>query len=131
MIHVVVGIVVNVQNEILVAERQSQKFQGGRWEFPGGKVEQGETPLQALQRELHEEIDIQVISAEPWQQLQHTFPDKVILLDVWQVTQFEGNPHGKEGQMIQWISIDQLSEINIPDANLPIVKSIQDKLVRN
>lgn len=121
MIHVVVGLVFNEKGEILVAERQQQKFQGGRWEFPGGKVERNEDPLAALKRELYEEIGIQVTHAEAWQQFQHAYPDRTILLDVWKVKDFEGIAHGNEGQPVQWVSLEVLSTLNIPDANREIV----------
>ena len=128
MIHVVVGIMINPEGEVLVAERQMQKFQGGRWEFPGGKVEKDETPLAALQRELDEEIGVEVQQARPLQQLRNTYPDKEILLDVWKVTEYNGEPLGKEGQKIRWVHLDVLFSIEIPDANIPIVKMLQNKL---
>ena len=128
MIHVVVGIMINPEGEVLVAERQMQKFQGGRWEFPGGKVEKDETPLAALQRELDEEIGVEVQQARPLQQLRNTYPDKEILLDVWKVTEYNGEPLGKEGQKIRWVHLDELFSIEIPDANIPIVKMLQNKL---
>lgn len=124
MIHVVVGIIINAQNQILVAQRELHKFQGGRWEFPGGKVEPNESPMRALQRELHEEIGIEIQSAEPWRQFQHTYPDKIILLDVWRVTEFHGDPHSKEGQAIQWVALDELPNLEIPDANWDIVNEL-------
>lgn len=124
MIHVVVGLVFNSQGEILVAERELQKFQGGRWEFPGGKVEANENPLDALRRELHEEIGIEVIHADPWEQFQHEYTDRTILLDVWKVRDFKGTAHGKEGQAVKWVSLASLSTLNIPDANREIVDKL-------
>lgn len=124
MIHVVVGILSNSQNEVLVAKRAQHKFQGGRWEFPGGKVELDETPLIALQRELHEEIGIKVISATPLEQFKHAYPDKIILLDVWRIDTFEGEPHGKEGQSIRWVHPEELNNLEIPDANWEIVRKL-------
>lgn len=124
MIHVVVGILFNAQGNVLLAQRQQQKFQGGRWEFPGGKVELNENPLAALQRELHEEIGIDSVVANPWLQLQHSYSDKDILLDVWLVTEFRGEPHGKEGQDVRWVEPQNLFTFAIPDANIPIVNEI-------
>lgn len=126
MIHVVVGILINKQGEVLVAERQLHKFQGGRWEFPGGKVELQEHPFDALQRELREEIGVDVVTAEPFEQLQHTYSDRTILLDVWLVTEFNGEPHGKEGQPVRWVPMDNLKQIEIPDANIPIVHKLMN-----
>ena len=124
MIHVVVGLVFNAQGEILVAERESQKFQGGRWEFPGGKVEANEEPRAALIRELNEEIGIDVIHAEPWEKFQHEYTDRTILLDVWKVRAFNGMAHGKEGQAVKWVSLAALSTLNIPDANREIINKL-------
>jgi len=121
-IHVVVGLVYNSQNQILVAERQAHKFQGGRWEFPGGKIEPNEKPLYALKRELQEEIGIQILAAKSFSQFKHDYPDKIIFLDVWKITDFQNEPHGKEGQEIKWVSLHELLTLDIPDANWDIVK---------
>lgn len=126
MIHVAVGILFNAKGEVLVAERDLQKFQGGRWEFPGGKVEANENPLQALQRELREEVDIEVTKAKPWKQFKHTYPEKIILLDVWQIIEFIGEPYGKEGQRVRWVSLESLTTLEIPDANWEIVKMLME-----
>ena len=122
--HVVVGLVFNKTGELLVAERQAHKFQGGRFEFPGGKVEVNELPFDALVRELHEEIGIDVLCAEPWGQFQHTYADRNIFLDVWRVTEFSGDAHGKEGQEVRWVSLQTLKTLSIPDANRDIVNRL-------
>jgi 8-oxo-dGTP diphosphatase len=124
VIHVVVGLLFNAQGEILVAQRDQHKFQGGRWEFPGGKVELEETPIQALKRELYEEVGIDIIDAEPWQKLQHEYPERTILLDIWKVKEFHGQPHGKEGQSVRWVLPHELTKLEIPDANWEIVEKI-------
>ncbi len=124
MIPVVVGLIFNAKGEILVAQRADNKFQGGRWEFPGGKVEPHENSYQALQRELFEEIGIQVTAAEPSQQYEHIYPERTILLDVWRVTDYVGEPYGKEGQAIKWVSLATLITLEIPDANWDIIRSL-------
>lgn len=121
MIHVVVGLIYNSQGEILVAERQAHKFQGGRFEFPGGKVESNEDPFLALKREFFEEIGIEILEAEPWKIFQHEYPDRKILLDVWKIKKFQGEAVGKEGQTIRWVSKKTLETLNIPDANRDIL----------
>jgi 8-oxo-dGTP diphosphatase len=128
MIHVAVGIVLNVAGEILVAERASHKHQGGMWEFPGGKVEPGETTYDALQRELAEEINIQVTKATEWMKFPYEYADKKLLLDTWIVTAFEGEAHGREGQAIRWVAPDQLFTLQIPDANIVIIKKLLEFL---
>jgi len=119
--HVVAAVVVDVTGQVLVARRSLHRHQGGLWEFPGGKVEVGEAPLAALSRELHEELGIKVQSARPLIRVRHDYPDKAVLLDVWRVTSFAGEPHGREGQPIAWVAPSDLPQHEFPAANEPIV----------
>lgn len=105
---VVVGIIKNKNNEVLIAKRPSHFSQGGLWEFPGGKIEKNETPLQALQRELKEELALHTISADFWFHAEYAYPDKMVLLDHWIVTKFSGELVGNEGQEIRWVHLDSL-----------------------
>ena len=88
MMPVVVGIIRNPLGEILIAKRPEHKYKGGLWEFPGGKIEPSETPLDALKRELREELNIEVIKAESWLQCEYDYSDRFVLLHIWNVTQF-------------------------------------------
>ncbi len=98
------------------------------WEFPGGKLEQGETPYEALRRELLEEVGIHVTSAHPWFQIPGESTRGVpLLLDVWQVETFEGEAHGREQQEIRWVSLDELNGLNFPMANVRIIEALQNK----
>ncbi|MEZ5673655.1 MAG: Nudix family hydrolase, partial [Thiotrichaceae bacterium] len=124
-IHVVAGVIYDSQQQILLALRPSHQHQGGLWEFPGGKVESGETVAQALRRELFEELDIYVDNARPLMRIQHRYPDKDILLDVWQVIAWHGAARGKEGQMLAWCDAAMLQSKTFPTANYPILKAIQ------
>jgi len=124
-VHVAVAAVTNERNEILIARRPEHVHQGGLWEFPGGKLEPGEVVSEALRRELHEEIGINVLSARPLIRLHYDYPDKSVLLDVWLVCQFSGTPHGREGQPVQWVDRNSLSEYDFPAANQPIITSLQ------
>jgi len=124
VVHVAVGVIVR-QQQILLALRSSKQHQGGKWEFPGGKVEAGETVQQALNRELQEEVAISVSQSSPLMQLEYAYPEKTVLLDIWLVTEFSGEPHGREGQPLRWASVAELTEIPFPDANQPIVARIQ------
>ncbi|MDR6981866.1 8-oxo-dGTP diphosphatase [Rheinheimera pacifica] len=124
LVHVAVGVIVR-QQQILLALRSSKQHQGGKWEFPGGKVEAGETVQQALNRELQEEVAISVSQSSPLMQLEYAYPEKTVLLDIWLVTEFSGEPHGREGQPLRWASVAELTEIPFPDANQPIVARIQ------
>lgn len=126
VVHVAVGVIMR-DARILLALRSNKQHQGGKWEFPGGKVEAAETVSQALSRELQEEVAINVSESAPLMQLQYAYPEKTVLLDIWLVTEFNGEPHGREGQPLRWVSIAELSEIEFPDANQPIVARLQQQ----
>ncbi|WP_341502938.1 8-oxo-dGTP diphosphatase MutT [Gallaecimonas sp. GXIMD4217] len=125
VVWVAVGVIENGRDEVFLTKRPDDKHQGGKWEFPGGKVEEGEDVLRALDRELHEEIGINVVTAEPLTVVEHDYGDKVVKLDVWLVRGFVGQPHGKEGQEGAWIRVSELGEMDFPDANGPIVEAVQ------
>lgn len=114
--------------QLFIAKRASQAHQGGLWEFPGGKKEQDETPEQALVRELEEEVGIKTHSIEPLIKLEHDYGDKLIELDVYSVSDFSGEPHGAEGQVTKWISVNEIDEYDFPEANVPIIGALKDKL---
>lgn len=123
-LHVAVGVILR-QQQVLLAKRAAGKHQANRWEFPGGKLEQDETVVAALKRELAEEIGITVHSAEPFMQLQHEYPERCVLLDIYLVTDFSGEPHGAEGQPLMWAELTELARLSLPDANQPIVAKLQ------
>ncbi|UJJ32447.1 Nudix family hydrolase [Halopseudomonas maritima] len=120
-IHVMAAVIRDTERRILIAKRPDDAHQGGLWEFPGGKLEPGESRLEALQRELREELGINVQQARPLIDLQHNYPDKHIRLDVWEVSEFTGTAHGAEGQPVQWVTEQQLPSYAFPAANQPIV----------
>lgn len=123
-VHVAVGVIVDDQSRILIALRQAESHQGGLWEFPGGKVELGETVLQALARELDEELGIKATAFRPLTEIQHDYGDKSVFLDVWWVDRFDGVAHGKEGQPIEWVAKEQLGEYRFPEANTKIIDAV-------
>jgi 8-oxo-dGTP diphosphatase len=123
-IHAVIGIIINPDNQILIAQRLPHQAKGGLWEFPGGKVEPAETAFQALQRELTEEIGIEVVDAEPWIKFEHHYPHASVLLDTWVVKKFNGVPFGAEGQPVSWISITELPLFEFPEGNRIIVEKL-------
>ncbi|MBT9529285.1 MAG: Nudix family hydrolase, partial [Pseudomonas sp.] len=122
-VHVAAAVIRRGDGHILLAKRADQQHQGGLWEFPGGKVEAGESVSTALHRELHEELGIAVTAARPLIKVQHDYPDKQVLLDVWEVSGFTGEPHGAEGQPLAWVSPRQLPDYDFPAANQPIVRA--------
>lgn len=124
LVHVAVGVIVNADGKILIAKRALHVHQGGLWEFPGGKVDAGETIEHALVRELREELAIEVLACQPLIQIRHHYPDKSVLLDVHKITQFTGNPIGNEGQPVQWVDANKLRDFEFPAANRPIISAI-------
>ena len=120
-VHVAAAVIRGTDGSILIARRADTQHQGGLWEFPGGKVEAGESVEAALARELKEELGITVEVARPLIKVQHDYPDKQVLLDVWEVSAFSGEPHGVEGQPLAWVSQRELVDYRFPDANQPIV----------
>jgi 8-oxo-dGTP diphosphatase len=132
-IHVVAAVIVRVdQQQIFISRRADHLHQGGFWEFPGGKVEADESPESALARELFEELDIRVETAQPYMQVEHDYPDKQVFLDIWQVDSFTGTARGKEGQECRWVSLQELitekSErlFHFPAANQPILERLSN-----
>ena len=122
-VHVAAAVIRRADGQILLAKRADQQHQGGLWEFPGGKVEAGESVIAALHRELQEELGIGVTAARPLIKVRHDYADKQVLLDVWEVSGFSGEPHGAEGQPLAWVSPRQLPEYEFPAANQPIVQA--------
>jgi len=123
VVHVVAGVIYNDAGEVLIAKRPDNKHQGGLWEFPGGKLEPNEKREQGLARELKEELGIQVIRSRPLVRIRHDYPDKSVLLDVWQIENFSGEAHGKEGQDVAWVSLGDLDRYHFPAANQPIINA--------
>ncbi|MEE4377359.1 MAG: 8-oxo-dGTP diphosphatase MutT [Candidatus Competibacteraceae bacterium] len=126
-VHVAVGIVQDTQGRILITRRADGVHQGGLWEFPGGKLETGEDPQAALIRELHEELGIEVLTANSLLKVYHEYPDKRVLLDVWRVECYRGQPQSAEDQPLDWLLPQQLSERAFPAADKPIITALRKK----
>ena len=124
LIHVAVAAIVNANDEVLVSQRKEGTHLGGYWEFPGGKLEQGETIAAALARELKEELDIAPLSSRPLIRARYHYTEKSVLLDVWRIESYSGVPRGVEGQRIAWRSIHALDHEAFPPADLPIINAL-------
>ncbi len=122
-IHVAVGVVLK-QDQVYICKRPDDKHQGGKWEFPGGKVDKGETVTQALARELKEEIGILVAASLPLMVISHDYGDKRVLLDVHTVSEFTGEPEGLEGQEGKWVKLSALVAEDFPAANVAIIEKL-------
>jgi len=125
-INVAIGILINDQQQILVGQRPPNTIMPGYWEFPGGKIESGETPQRALHRELAEEIGIDVLVAEVLLDFSYVRDDLPRHIHVWLIKSYHGEPHGREGQPIKWVAISELRDINLLPMNEPIIKALED-----
>ncbi|WOH35819.1 8-oxo-dGTP diphosphatase MutT [Thalassotalea fonticola] len=122
-VHVAVGVIYKDQ-QFFLTKRLEHTHQGGKWEFPGGKVENNETVHEALHRELKEEIAIDTLAMLPLIEISHDYSDKQVLLEVFLVDQFLGEPTAQEGQQQGWFRKEQLAGIDFPKANTPIVEKL-------
>ncbi|MCJ8272441.1 MAG: 8-oxo-dGTP diphosphatase MutT [Psychrosphaera sp.] len=122
-VHVAVGIVLQ-GNKVFLTKRAEDVHQGGKWEFPGGKVEIGETVDQALYRELKEEIGIEVKCSSTFMHIEHDYPKVNVHLDFIRVDDFEGTASGCEGQLFEWFEIGELASVDFPEANKAVVEKL-------
>ncbi|MBV7316457.1 8-oxo-dGTP diphosphatase MutT [Shewanella sp. NIFS-20-20] len=123
-VHVAVGVIINADGQLLLAKRPAHLHQGGKWEFPGGKVEAGEHVNDALIRELAEEVNLQVHASSPFMLQRFDYPDKQVLLDIHLITEFSGQATGLEGQQVCWVSLEELRHYDFPAANTAIVDKL-------
>jgi 8-oxo-dGTP diphosphatase len=123
LVEVAVGVVVK-GNEVFVCLRPDDVHQGGKWEFPGGKVESSESAADALARELAEEIDIDVTEYDELIRINHDYGDKRVCLYTFLVTAYNGSPRGKEGQAAKWLTISELNPEDFPAANKAIIQAL-------
>ena len=124
-VHVAVGVILDDLGRVLISRRAEDAHQGGLWEFPGGKVEAGESLAVALARELREELDIDSAPGEPLLEIHHDYGDKAVLLDVHVIRAFSGQPRGLENQPLAWVHPDSLCDYAFPAANVPIIEAVQ------
>jgi 8-oxo-dGTP diphosphatase len=124
-LHVAAGVIRDGEGRVLIAQRPPGRHLAGGWEFPGGKVAEGESVRDALERELREEIGIEVRSAEPLVRYRHAYPGRTVLLDVWTIAEYSGEPRALEGQPLRWESVDRLLEVGLLEADRPIVEVLR------
>lgn len=125
IVHVAVAVIINKNHQVCISLRHKEAHQGGLWEFPGGKVEPGESVDAALVREIKEELDLVINHPRPLIKITHSYADKKVCLHVRKILSFDGQATGVEGQQVKWVSIDQLSAYDFPEANNAIVKALQ------
>jgi 8-oxo-dGTP diphosphatase len=121
---VAAGVLFDQQDRVLLQQRHPGAHQGGWWEFPGGKVEPGESNYQALCRELREELGIRVDNASRLLEVNHDYEDRVVMLDVWLVHAYQGQPQAIEAQPLRWVRLAELPQWPMPAADLPIIEAL-------
>jgi 8-oxo-dGTP diphosphatase len=127
-VHVAVGVITSTvedhQTQYFLTKRHDDVHQGGKWEFPGGKVEKDETIAQALARELKEEVNIEVLSCQPLLTIEHDYGDKKVCLSVFVVDNYIGEPSAQEGQKQRWAAIEEVKNLDFPKANEAIIAEL-------
>jgi 8-oxo-dGTP diphosphatase len=127
-VHVAVGVITSSnefnQTEYFLTKRLDNAHQGGKWEFPGGKVEKDETVAQALARELKEEVNIEVLSCQPLTIIEHDYGDKKVCLEVFIVDNYIGDPSAQEGQKQNWVALENFHTLDFPIANEAIIAEL-------
>ena len=127
---VVAVVLIDRDGRVLLSQRPSGKSMAGLWEFPGGKVENGEVPEEALIRELNEELGIDTWSSclAPLSFASHSYEDFHLLMPVFVCRKWLGNPIPMEGQTLKWVSKNKLKDYPMPQADTPIIAVIRDLL---
>jgi len=124
-IHVVAGAVFGRDGRVLIAQRLPGKHLAGAWEFPGGKLEPGETRAAGLARELREELGIDIHQPRPLIRIRHAYAVGEVLIDAWVVTRYDGEPQGLDGQALRWCGHEELASAGLLPADRPIVRALQ------
>lgn len=130
MLLVAAAALIDADGRILLSQRPEGKSLAGLWEFPGGKVEPGETPETALVRELKEELDIDTKESclAPIAFASHSYEDFHLLMPLYAIRVWSGFAKGNEGQAIKWVPLSKLAEYPMPQADLPLIPLLRDLL---
>jgi 8-oxo-dGTP diphosphatase len=124
--HVVAAAVIDVAGRVLIAQRPPGKHLAGGWEFPGGKLEPGEDRRAGLARELREELGITLSATlRPLIRVHHAYDYGDVLIDMWVVRQYSGEPRGLDGQALRWCTRDELESVELLPADGPIVAALR------
>ena len=124
-LHVAAGILRDSSGRILITERLCDGPFDGLWEFPGGKIADGETSIQALIRELAEELGIKVVTSQLFMELHHEYPDRIVDIEFFLVTSWSGTPAGLEGQGLRWVLPSDLDPDILLPADVPVLEALQ------
>lgn len=132
VIYVAACALVDADKRVLIARRPQGKPMAGLWEFPGGKIEAGETPEQALMRELREELGVEPCERclHPFAFVSHAYPDFHLVMTLFVCRQWDGFPDPKEGQALKWVRPEALKDYDMPAADVPLAIELRDRMYR-
>ena len=123
-LRVAAAVLFDATGQVLITQRPAGKYMAGYWEFPGGKLDASEAAEQALARELHEELGIELRRCHRLLELRHDYADRAVHLEVFVVDESHGEPSGLEGQALRWVSVAALGQQNLLPADRPIVEAL-------
>jgi len=113
---------------VLIAQRPPGKWQAGRWEFPGGKLEPGEDEAQAVVRDIAEELGVRVDASQRLAVLRHDYADRSVEIGLWLVLRHEGEVRGLDGQALRWVTLAELDRCDLLEADLPMLPVLRQAL---
>ena len=122
---VAAGILRDNAGRVLITERLCTGPFNGLWEFPGGKINAGETAQAALVRELAEEIDIEVTQCSSFMRLRHEYDDRIVTIEFFLVSDWNRGPKGREGQALRWVLKDALDAAELLPADVPVIEALK------
>jgi 8-oxo-dGTP diphosphatase len=125
--HVAAGILLDSAGRVLVTERIGDHSFAGRWEFPGGKIEDGEESISALSRELGEELGIEVVDQSLFMSLDHEYADRCVSIDFYLIENWRNTPEGRDGQALMWILPEELAEDLLLPADAPVIEALRQR----
>jgi len=126
---VVAAVIRDEEGRVLMTQRPEGRHMGGLWEFPGGKIDDGEAPSQALMRELHEELGIEIVVQRPLTFAVHEEPDLRILLLFFDAQISGGEPRGCEGQAVEWVAMQDLPSLPTPPADAELIRLLANRSI--
>ncbi|HEX7417752.1 MAG TPA: 8-oxo-dGTP diphosphatase MutT [Steroidobacteraceae bacterium] len=126
-IQVVAAALYDARGQVLISQRPPGRHLAGRWEFPGGKRDAGESAGAALKRELREELGVEVLASRPVLELLHAYPDRDVELSLWIVERYAGTPRGLEGQRLKWVEPAALGAEDLLEADRPFVEALRQR----
>jgi 8-oxo-dGTP diphosphatase len=126
-LQVAAGILLDATGKVLIAKRRCDGPLDGLWEFPGGKIDSGESSGEALSRELAEEIGIEIIASRFFMRLYHEYPDRSVDIEFFLINEWQYDPVGREGQQLRWVDADQLDAAEMLPADVPVVDAIRKR----